>query len=150
MIYSDAARSALTEACEGHPPAVYLDSVGVPTGGYGHTRGLTADDVGSPVSAEQADVWLQEDVKDCVTAVNQYVTVSLTQHQFDALVDFAFNLGAGSLEHSTLLAKLNAGDYAGADEEFAKWVKAGGHVLPGLVARRELEANWFNTGDNDA
>ena len=147
MEYSDEARCALTEACEGRPPKIYLDSVGVPTGGYGHTRGLTADMVGQPVSAEQADAWLQEDVGDAVAAVNRFVGVPLTQHQFDALVDFTFNEGAGALQHSTLLRLLNEGDYAGADAEFANWVRAGGGILPGLVKRRALNAAWFNTGD---
>jgi len=75
------------------------------------------------------------------------ITVPLTQHQFDALVDWTFNEGSGNLASSTLLRKLNDGDYAGADAEFARWVRGGGRVLPGLVKRRALEATWFNVKD---
>jgi len=147
MEYSDEARKYLTEACEGDPPDVYLDPLGIPTGGYGHTKGLTKDDVGNFVFPSQADVWLKQDIQESVDAVNKYCTVKLSQHQFDALVDFAFNCGAGNLEHSTLLKKVNDQDFAGADEEFGRWVNGGGHRLPGLVKRRALEAAWFNTGD---
>jgi lysozyme len=147
MIYSSEARKYLTEACEGHPPRIYLDAVGVPTGGYGHTKGLTKDMVGQPVSEEQADAWLCRDLDDAEYAVSQLVRVPLTQHQFDALVDFTFNLGATNLAHSTLLMLLNKGLYAAADAEFARWVRGGGRVLPGLVKRRALEAAWFNMKD---
>lgn len=147
MIYSSDARRQLTEVCEGHPPTIYIDAVGVVTGGYGHTRGLTRDMVGQPVSEEQADAWLCEDLDDAEGAVNHLVTVPLTQHQFDALVDWTFNLGAGNLQHSTLLLLLNKGMYAAADAEFARWVRGGGKVLPGLVKRRALEAAWFNMED---
>ena len=72
--------------------------------------------------------------------------VPLNQAQFDALVSFAFNLGAGALETSTLLKKLNAGKYAAVPQEFEKWVKAGGKTLPGLVRRRTAEAQLFEKG----
>lgn len=65
------------------------------------------------------------------------------QGQFDALVSFTYNLGARSLSTSTLLRKLNAGDYAGAADEFLRWNKAGGKVLTGLTRRREAERALF-------
>jgi hypothetical protein len=71
--------------------------------------------------------------------VSRLVKVGLTQGQFDALVSFTYNLGARSLSTSTLLRKLNAGDYAGAADEFLRWNKAGGKVLNGLTRRREAE-----------
>lgn len=132
----------LTEQFEGLRLAAYKDSVGVPTIGYGHTRNVTMD---MSCTQEQAEQWLQDDVQIAVNGVNQLVTVALTQNQFDALVDFAFNLGVGSLQHSTLLRLLNGGDYAGAAGEFEKWNKAGGNVLPGLVKRRQAERDLFNS-----
>ena len=147
MNYSPEARKALTEACEGFPPKIYLDPAGIPTGGYGHTKGLTANMVGQPVSATLADTWVQEDIAGAELAVNHCVGVKLTQHQFDALVDFTFNVGQGNLRTSTLLRLVNWEQYPQADLEFAKWVNGGGHRLPGLVARRALVAKWFNIKD---
>ena len=99
----------------------------------------------------QADIWLRADVQDAVDAVNRLVTVRLTQHQFDALVDFTFNEGMGNLASSTLLKLINAKNFADADEQFERWVfgKVNGvsTKLPGLITRRAAEAAWFNTGD---
>ncbi|EDH9820259.1 TPA_asm: lysozyme, partial [Salmonella enterica subsp. enterica serovar Typhimurium] len=75
--------------------------------------------------------------------VSRLVKVKLTQGQFDALVSFAYNLGARTLSSSTLLRKLNSGDYAGAADEFLRWNKAGGKVLNGLTRRREAERALF-------
>lgn len=147
MRYSDEARHVLTEASEGRVLSAYPDpgTGGAPwTIGYGHTEGVKQGDI---CTDAQADAWLIGDLAFAEHAVNRLVTVPLSQHQFDALVDFTFNLGVSSLAKSTLLAKLNAGDYAGADAEFAKWVRGGGRVLPGLVKRRALEAAWFNVKD---
>ncbi len=80
-----------------------------------------------------------------VKAVNNAVTVPLNQDQFDALVSFTFNLGEGNLKSSTLLKKVNAGDFAGAAQEFQRWNKAGGKVLPGLTRRRACEALLFQS-----
>ena len=68
-----------------------------------------------------------------------------TQNQFDAIVDFAYNLGAGALRSSTLLAKHKAGDHAGAAAQFELWNKAGGHVMGGLTTRRAAEAKLYLT-----
>jgi len=68
-----------------------------------------------------------------------------TQHQFDAMVSFAYNVGVGNLQSSTLLRKHKAGDYAGAAAEFAKWDKAAGRVLPGLDRRRAAEAQLYRS-----
>lgn len=139
MNYS-ASGLALTEASEGLRLTAYQDSVGVWTIGYGHTARVNPGDT---CTAEQASTWLQSDVAWAVSAVNQYVTAPLTQGEFDALVDFTFNLGVGALVHSTLLQKLNALDYAGAAAEFSRWVHAGGVTLPGLVTRRAAEQAMF-------
>jgi len=82
--------------------------------------------------------------------VTAMVKVPLKQHQFDALVSFAYNVGGGNLRSSTLLRKLNAGDYDGAALEFHKWNRSNGKVLPGLVRRRAAEALLFqNIADLD-
>lgn len=131
----------LTESFESCRLTAYLDSVGVPTIGWGHTSGVK---IGMTCTQEQADQWLQEDVQSAVNAVNTMVKVQLTQQEFDALVDFTFNLGSGNLQHSTLLRLLNAGDYGGAAAEFDKWDRAGGQAMAGLLRRRQSEEDLFN------
>lgn len=126
---------------------------GKPTQGYGHTRGIFMD---SPdILKAQAEVWLHQDVEEAASAVRRLVKVELTQGQFDALTDFVFNIGADEdaddiaegLGDSTLLHKLNAGDYAGAAAEFGKWkfgtVNGKKILMGGLVERRKVERAWF-------
>lgn len=120
----------------------YRCSAHVWTIGYGHTAGVEPGDI---ITAEQADALLLEDVIEAERSVNRYISAPLTQHQFDALVSFTFNLGSGNLRTSTLLKKLNAGDYPGAAREFLRWVNAGGKKLPGLLRRREAEKTLFET-----
>ncbi|EOX8980492.1 lysozyme [Enterobacter hormaechei] len=108
--------------------------------GYGHTAGVSANDV---ITKEDALFFLRQDVAETEWAVSQYVHLPLTQNQFDALVSFAFNVGVGNFRTSTLLKKLNAGDYDGAAREFGRWIHAGGKALPGLVRRREAERALF-------
>jgi len=140
MDYS-AAGYALTEHFEGLELTAYQDSVGVWTIGYGHTGADVQP--GMAITQGDAQALLAEDVAASVAGVNAAVSVDLEQYQFDALVDFAFNLGVGALRSSTLLKLVNAGDVAGAAGEFGKWVYAGGKVLPGLVRRRAAEAAMF-------
>lgn len=118
----------------------YRDSGGVPTIGWGSTRGVR---MGMQISQEQAEQRLLEDVADAEATVNKRVTVPMAQHQFDALVSFVFNVGGGAFRKSTLLEKLNLADYYGAANEFMRWVKAKGRVLPGLVKRRAAERALF-------
>jgi len=112
--------------------------------GYGHT----GPDVhpGLEITKEQAEELLAQDVQKAAADVNAHVTTDITQEEFDALVDFAFNCGCGNLNHSTLLKKVNEGDFEGAAEEFLKWDKAGGHVMAGLLKRRHAEATLFLSG----
>lgn len=130
-----------TQDMEGTRYYGYLDPVGIPTAGVGHTGSDV--EVGKQYSQEQVAKWLADDMKEAEDAVNRLVKVPLTQNQFDALADFAYNAGGGNLAKSTLLKKLNAGDYQGAANEFEKWVYAGGKILPGLVKRRKLEKDRF-------
>lgn len=126
---------------EGLRLTAYQDSAGVWTIGYGHT----GPDVrpGMTITQARAEQLLRQDVARFEQAVRDAVRVPLTQNQFDALVSFSFNVGAGAFRGSTLLSKLNAGDYAGAQAEFGRWVHAGGQRLEGLVRRRTAEAELF-------
>ena len=132
----------LVKRFEGLELKAYRDSVGILTIGYGHTHAVKAGDI---ITGEQADAFLREDLQVAELTVNTNVKVKLTQGQFDALVSFVFNLGSGNFVKSTLIRKLNAGDYAGAADEFGKWVNAGGKKLPGLVKRRAAEREVFLT-----
>lgn len=126
---------------EGYRSTAYNDGVGVYTIGYGHTKGVKKGDT---ITKEKAEAYLRQDLKDAENAVNKYVKVALNQNQFDALVSFTFNLGAGNLMKSTLLKYLNASNYQKASQEFPKWVNAGGKKLQGLVTRRAKEVELFN------
>ncbi|WP_210523472.1 lysozyme [Pantoea ananatis] len=130
----------LIKRFEGLKLEVYRDSVGIPTIGYGHTNGVKMGDV---ITCEQADKYLREDLLVAELTINTNVKVKLTQNQFDALASFVFNLGSGNFVKSTLLKKLNAGDFAAAADEFGKWVNAGGKKLAGLVKRRAAEREVF-------
>lgn len=126
---------------EGLVTTAYQDPGGVWTIGYGHT----GPDVtpGQTISEEEATRLLNQDTAWAQDAVRNNVKVPLTQGQFDALTSFTYNVGAGAFQNSTLLEKLNAGDYAGAQAEFGEWTSAGGTPLPGLINRRAEEAEMF-------
>ena len=134
----------LTVASEGMRLTAYPDPG---TGGAPWTIfcGHTGPDVypGRTGTVEEGYQALHDDIQAAVAAVKREVTVPLTQGEFDALVDFTFNCGAGNLQHSTLLRLLNSGDYLGASKHFDDWVMAGGRKLPGLVIRRDNEEALF-------
>ena len=111
--------------------------------GVGHTKGVKKGDT---CTVEQAMAWLREDVRDAEAAVLRLVKVPLSQDQFDALVSFVFNVGAGALEKSTLLRMLNSGDYFGAAVQFERWNKNDGRVMAGLTRRRKEERDLFEVG----
>lgn len=129
----------LFEQCRLH---AYQDSKGVWTIGWGHTGPEVCE--GLVWTQEKADATLLQDVQSAENCVNRYVTAQLTQHEFDALVDFVFNVGSGNFSGSTLLKLLNAGDYHGASEQFERWDKCAGKVLAGLLRRRIAEEAEFN------
>ncbi len=118
----------------------YLDAVKVPTIGYGHTLGVK---MGDKITKEDADRLLLEDLAPKEKSVNMIVTQPMTQGEFDAFVDFAFNLGIGSFSRSTLLTLFNQGKKADASKEFVKWNMAGGKPLVGLTKRRIFERDRF-------
>lgn len=136
---------ALIKEFEGCKLTAYQDSVGVWTIGYGWTQPVNGVPVGKGMTITQqtADDLLHSGLVQYEKGVAGLVKVTINQNQFDALVDFAYNLGVKALEGSTLLKKLNAGDYTGAAAEFPKWNKAGGKVLNGLTRRREAEKALF-------
>lgn len=120
--------------------------------GYGHTRNVRPGDTCTP---EQAEEWLEEDLKHAYSIVDRSVKVPLTVNQRDALASFAYNLGEGregvkdgfsvlkSGKVPTFLIKLNSGAYKAAADGLLKWVYAAGRKLPGLVNRRKEERELF-------
>lgn len=126
------------------------DAPGVYTIGYGHK--ITPNDPYWPygsiqaISQDEAEALFEADVGAAAQAVRNMVTVVLSQGQFDALTSFVFNLGPAKVASSTLIQKLNAGDYAGAAAEFTRWVYANGQIVAGLVTRRIAEQTTFATG----
>ena len=135
---------ALTKRFEGLKLTAYEDCAGVWTIGYGHTGADVHE--GRTITEAEADALLKNDVKTAVACVSRAVTAEITQEQFDALVDFCFNMGERRLLGSTLLRYVNAGNLNGAGAQFGMWVHAGGKVQPGLVKRREAEARMFCGG----
>lgn len=124
----------------------YLDPVGIPTIGYGHTGSDVS--LGQVITEDQADALLRKDVKVAENAISGWVTVALTQAQFDALCSFIFNVGVRAFKGSTLLRLLNEGDYKSAAYQFTRWNKAKGKVLAGLTRRRAEERTLFEKGES--
>jgi lysozyme len=140
----------LIKKSEGFRSTVYLDVAGLPTIGYGH-RLIHPECYPSGICETQAEVILLWDVHESEQAVSRQVTVPLAQGQFDALVDFTFNLGSGRLASSTLLQNLNAGKYDAAATELLRWDHSGEHEIASLKARREAEFQlWTGTPQQQA
>jgi len=136
LLATSAAGVAFVGHHEGLKKTAYRDPVGIVTVCYGHTA--TAR-LGQSYSKEACQALLQSDLRAAEAAVRRLVKVPLSQETFDALVSFVFNVGEGNFARSTLLRKLNAGDYVGACRELPKWTLARGRELPGLVTRRNDE-----------
>ena len=131
---------------EGLRYEAYKDSGGVWTCGYGHIQGVGPS---TKCTDELAKIWLQQDILYTVNAINNLVDVTLTQNEFDALVDFAFNIGVGAFAKSSLLMLLNSGKYKEAAEQFDRWIYCKGKVLAGLIRRRNDEELLFNTPEKE-
>lgn len=118
----------------------YRDSVGIPTIGYGHTKGVK---MGMSITQSQAESFLKDDLKPCEQALNR-IGVNFTQNQFDALVSWIFNLGEGRFKSSTMYKKIisKASD-TDITDQMIKWHNAGNKPLLGLKRRRVAEANMF-------
>lgn len=122
--------------------SAYRDSKGVPTIGYGHTKGVK---MGMVITKEKAEELLREDLAVFEAYVSKNVPKANTQGRFDALVDFCYNCGTGNYAKSTLKKYIDADrkDYL-IQKEFIKWTKSGGVELGGLVSRRIWEADrWM-------
>ena len=131
---------------EGFRAKPYKCPAGVPTIGYGSTfysngKKVTLKD--KLITEQDATNLLTTVVTNFSSEVSKLLKIQVTQNQFDALVDFAYNVGIGNLKSSTLLKKVNAKNFSGAALEFIKWNKADGKVLPGLTKRRTAEKDLF-------
>lgn len=136
----------LTKEFEGLRLEAYQDCAGIWTIGYGHTgQDVLAD---RRVTEAEASALLTMDLRDAIGCVNRAVEdgAELAQHEFDALVDFCFNVGRRRFQQSSLLRYVNQGDFASAAHEFSLWVNVNSKPVPGLVRRRAAEAALFRGG----
>ena len=130
---------------EGKRLVAYDDGVGVWTIGFGtikYPNGVRVKK-GDTCTIEQAKEYMRHDLIEFEHTVNSSVKVPLNQNQFDSLVSLAYNIGSNAFKSSTLVKKLNAGDYQGAADQFNAWVNAGGKRMQGLVNRRDREKLLF-------
>ena len=130
---------------EGKRLVAYDDGVGVWTIGFGTIKYPDGVRVkkGDTCTLDQAKEYMRHDLIEFEHTVNSSVKVPLNQNQFDALVSLAYNIGSNAFKSSTLVKKLNAGDYQGAADQFNAWVNAGGKRMQGLVNRRDREKLLF-------
>ena len=131
---------SLIQKFEGCELEAYQCSAGVWTIGYGHTKDVIK---GMTITKEEAEQMLVDELHEYENYINEYVTVALSQNQFDALVSWVYNLGPANLKASTMLKVLNSGKYEDVPAQMKRWNKAGGKVLEGLIRRREAEACLF-------
>ena len=131
----------LIKKYEGFRADSYKCPAGKDTIGYGHL--IRDGENYTKITEQEGEELLRTDVDFAEKAVKRYVKVNLNQNQYDALVNFVYNLGEGNFSRSTLLKKLNASDYDGAGDEILRWNKANGKVLNGLVKRRTEERELF-------
>lgn len=121
---------------EGKRNKAYLDVKGIPTIGVGHTGPGVY--IGLAWTDQQIEDALADDLKEAEDCINKYVTVPLTQNQFDALVSFVFNIGVTAFKKSTMLKDLNKGNYEEAAKDFDMW-----HIPPSIIGRRDSEKQQF-------
>ena len=132
----------MLKAREGFSPVAYQDTGDVLTIGYGH-RILPGEYFPKPITRELAEELLKSDLYKAEQALVRYVKVPLTQNQFDALTSFIFNVGTGAFSRSTLLVKLNEKKYNEVGDQLLRWKYDNGMIIPGLLARREIEKALF-------
>ena len=135
----------LLEQFEGLRLEAYLDSASIATIGFGSIKYPNGNKVklGDKITKAQAKEYKLHDLKEFESTVNTSVKVPLTQNQYDALVSLSYNIGSGAFKNSTLLKKLNNGDYKEAADQFLVWNKVNSKRVQGLVNRREAERNLF-------
>lgn len=137
----------LLKKSEGFRDRVYSDVAGFRTIGFGH-RLAPGENYPNPIDLAEAESILASDIALAESAVARLVRVPLTQGQFDALVDFVFNLGSGRLASSTLLRYLNAGRYDDAAWQLLAWDHACSRELPALKLRRESEFRLWSPAEH--
>ena len=131
----------LIKRFEGFSPKIYICPAGYPTIGYGHVvLAHEQDQFATGITQAEATELLRKDVRIAERAVLRLISVPLTDGQFDALVSFTFNLGAGALQRSTLRRKVNRGEHEDVPAELIKWVWSNDKRLRGLIIRRRAEA----------
>lgn len=130
----------LIKKYEGFSARPYKCPAGVLTIGYGRTIDVRPYEI---TTKEAETIWLDKYVKTIADQILAIVKVELSNNQICALIDFVYNLGIGNFKSSTLLRKINQGDFSAAANEFLKWNKAGGIVLKGLENRRIAERMLF-------
>lgn len=142
---------ALIKRWEGERLTAYLCPAGVWTIGVGHTSAMgdPAPVSGMRITSEEASSILRRDLGRIEKDVDAAVTVPLNQRQFDTLVSFVFNVGISAFRKSTLLKKLNAGDYQAVPNELMKWTRVNGQLNQGLVNRRKAEADYWRGAPSD-
>lgn len=133
---------ALIRRFEGFSAIPYRCPGGYETIGYGHVI-YDDEEFSEPITEQEAAKLLRRDVQHAEGAVLRYIAVPLSDGQFDALVSFTFNVGAGALQRSTLRRRVNRQAHARVPAEFMRWVWADGRKLPGLVRRRRSEAALY-------
>ena len=133
---------ALIKKFEGCELEAYQCAAGIWTIAYGRIKEVKE---GNTCTQEQAEAWLDEELHEYESYINDMVEVSLLQNQFDALVSWVFNLGPSNLKASTMLKVLNNKEFEEVPSQIKRWNKAGGVILGGLVKRREAEANLFES-----
>ncbi len=137
---------------ESFRPTVYICAAGYPTIGYGHVV-RKGEDFSAGITEAQGDDMLARDVAIFERHVLRLTPANLRlldQGQFDALVSFTFNLGAAAYERSTLRQCVLTGHDDMVPDQFKRWVRGGGRVLPGLVRRRAAEAKLYMLEDDHA
>lgn len=144
----NSASISLIKLSEGFSGSPYIDAAKNPTVGYGHlcsTKGCTELGYDYPISETEGQALLQKDLKTYEKCLDAAVKVKLNANQYGALTSWTFNMGCGAMQGSTLVKRLNEGDSPNtvAAEELPKWVRGGGHTLPGLVKRRAAEVELF-------
>ncbi len=138
----------LIKSFESFQPRIYRCPGGYQTIGYGHVV-RPHEQLDSEISVKDAEALLMRDIAIAESGVKHLILVPLTTAQYDALVSFAFNLGCGALQRSTLRRKVNREDHAQVPREFMKWVTSGGRKLRGLITRRQAEAQLYASMDCD-
>ena len=141
----------LVKGFEGYSSTPYFCSAMVPTIGYGTTRypnGVKVKINDPSCTKDQAEIWLAHEVSRSTKVVINHSKYWLNNNQLAALVSFVYNVGAGAFRASTLLKRLNSGDWDDIPNQFSRWKFAGGRVVEGLVTRRLIESNMWESGEN--